>query len=81
MYGTVKDLNAYIGIICVPPSNAQEVCDALIESGIEAIWNFSPTTLRVPSNIIVSDVNMAVSLAELSHKLYMQKIKENKNGK
>lgn len=81
MYGTIKDMNAYIGIICVPTSDAQEVCNLLIESGIEAIWNFSPTRLNVPSNIIISDVNMAVSLAELSHKLYMQKLKENKNGK
>ena len=42
---------------------------------------FSGIKLKVPSNIIVSDVNMAISLSELSHKLYMQKIKENNNGK
>ena len=81
MLGKIKELNALIGIVTVPNEVAQKITDNLISCGVEAIWNFSGIKLKVPSNIIVSDVNMAISLSELSHKLYMQKIKENNNGK
>lgn len=55
-----------MGIITVPDSHAQEVCDKLIECGIKAIWNFAPIHLEVPSNILVQSENMATSLAVLS---------------
>ena len=55
-----------MGIITVPDSHAQEVCDQLIKCGIKAIWNFAPTHLEVPSHILVQSENMATSLAVLS---------------
>ena len=62
-------LNAHIAIITVPASVAQEVCDLAISSGAKALWNFAPTHLDVPSNIVVENVNLASSLAVLSHRL------------
>jgi redox-sensing transcriptional repressor len=53
----------------VPKSNAQLVCDKLVDSGILAIWNFAPVNLKVPENILVRNENMAVSLAFLSKHL------------
>ena len=55
-----------MGIITVPVSQAQQVCDQLIAAGIKAIWNFAPTHLEVPDNILVQNENMATSLAVLS---------------
>ena len=55
-----------IGIITVPQSSAQSVCDMLIDAGIKAIWNFAPVHLRVPQGIVVKNENLAVSLALLS---------------
>ena len=55
-----------MGIITVPAEYAQEVCDQMISCGIKAIWNFAPTHLDVPSNILVQNENMATSLAVLS---------------
>ena len=55
-----------MGIITVPAPHAQQVCDQLIAGGIKAIWNFAPTHLRVPENILVQNENMATSLAVLS---------------
>lgn len=55
-----------MGIITVPGKYAQEVCDRLIGCGIKAIWNFAPTHLDVPANILVQNENMATSLAVLS---------------
>ena len=55
-----------MGIITVPIQHAQAVCDQLIACGIKAVWNFAPTHLEVPSNILVQNENMATSLAVLS---------------
>lgn len=70
----IPRLNAHIGIIAVPVECAQSVCDLLIESGIKAIWNFAPIHLKVDKSIIVQNVNMASSLAILSHQLKEKEI-------
>ena len=66
-----------MGIITVPAEYAQQVCDQLIACGIKAIWNFAPTHLDVPANILVQNENMATSLEVLSMHLQAQ-IKEKK---
>lgn len=66
-----------MGIITVPASVAQQVCNQLIGAGIKAIWNFAPTHLEVPSHILVQNENMATSLAVLSMHLQAQ-MKEKK---
>ena len=66
-----------MGIITVPAEYAQQVCDQLIACGIKAIWNFAPTHLDVPANILVQNENMATSLAVLSMHLQAH-IKEKK---
>ncbi len=72
-----KTHKVLMGIITVPAEGAQEVADQLIAGGIKAIWNFAPTHLEVPSNILVQTENMATSLAVLSVHLQAQ-IKEEK---
>lgn len=67
-----KSHNVLMGIITVPASFAQQVCDQLIENGIKAIWNFAPAHLDVPENILVQNENMATSLAVLSMHLQAQ---------
>jgi redox-sensing transcriptional repressor len=62
-------LNIRIGIITVPAHQAQTVCDMLVSGGIMAIWNFAPTHLSTPKNILVKNENMAASLALLSKHL------------
>lgn len=66
------DQQILIGIITVPASHAQSVCDLLIANGIKAIWNFAPTHLDVPAGILVQYENMATSLAVLSKHLSAQ---------
>lgn len=62
-------LKVKIGIITVPQSSAQAVCDLLVKSGIMAIWNFAPIHLKAPDEILVQNENMASSLAVLSDHL------------
>lgn len=67
-----KRMKVKIGIITVPTSEAQAVCNLMIKNGILAIWNFAPTHLDVPENILVRSENMAASLAMLSSHLAKQ---------
>lgn len=64
-----SSMDVKMGIITVPASEAQGVCDLLVENGIKGIWNFAPTHLKVSENILVQNENMASSLALLSNHL------------
>lgn len=54
-----------IGIITVPQSAAQEVCDRMVKCNLTALWNFSPCVLKVPPHVRVHQENLALSLAYL----------------
>ncbi|MDF2472682.1 MAG: redox-sensing transcriptional repressor [Lachnospiraceae bacterium] len=64
-----RRMKVYIGIITVPASQAQIVCDQLVAGGVLAIWNFAPIRLSVPDHILVQNENLAASLAVLSKHL------------
>ena len=72
----IKDIGAFCqkhnvrrGIITVGSGSAQDVCDRLVESGIEAIWNFAPVTLKVPNGVLLKQENLALSLAYLNNQI------------
>ena len=72
----IRNIGAYcrehgvkLGIITVGQDSAQYVCDMLVESGIKAIWNFAPVTLKVPSGILLKQENLALSLAYLNNQI------------
>ena len=54
-----------MGIIAVPQSQAQIVCDEMIDCDIKAIWNLSAVTLDIPEGILVKNENLALSLSFL----------------
>ena len=62
-------MSIHIGIITVPTSCAQNVCDQLIAGGVRAIWNFAPIDMNVPPNIVIKNEDMASSLAVLTRQL------------
>lgn len=64
-----RENNIHIGIITVPASSAQQICDQMCASGIKAIWSFAPIRLKVPENVLLHEENMAASLALLSKQL------------
>ena len=65
----LKQSGAKMGIIAVPKSAAQEVCDKLVSSGVKGIWNFAAAHLNVPDGIALKNEDLAASLAILSHQL------------
>ena len=73
----VRENNIDIAVLTIPKNSAIQVAERLAANGIKGIWNFAPTHLDVPSNILVQYENMATSLAVLSVHLQAQ-IKEEK---
>ena len=69
-----------LGIITVGEGSAQVVCDQMVKSGIEAIWNFAPCKLSVPEGILLQNENLALALAHLNNQLKNQD-QEEKNGR
>ncbi len=67
-----KRMHVRIGILTVTASVAQSVANAMIEGGIRAIWNFTPTTIDVPDHVILQREELASSLAVLSHRLLIE---------
>jgi redox-sensing transcriptional repressor len=66
----VAERGVKIGIITVPKHAAQEVLNVMVDSGIKAVWNFAPATLRAPKDIVLKTEDLAASLAILAGQLY-----------
>jgi len=67
MKGFIQDKNVKMAIMAVPGNVAQEVANELVDAGVQAILNFSPTVLQVPDNVMVHAVDLALALEHLSY--------------
>ena len=56
-----------MAIVAVPGTSAQEVANALVAAGVQAILNFAPIILQVPANVVVNNVDLAIELENLSY--------------
>ena len=70
----VKNAEVNVGIICTPKEGAQGVADRLTKEGIKAIWNFAPTDLEVPDDVIVENVHLSESLMVLAYLMNQREI-------
>lgn len=70
---TASHRNIDIGIIAVPPNQAQKIADLIVDSDIRAIWNFSNTPISAPNNIIIENTSIDSSLAMIKWKLNRNK--------
>ena len=67
--GLAMRMHVNMGIITVPASEAQSVAGLMVDAGIVAIWNFAPTHLETPENVIVQYEDLSSGFAVLSVKL------------
>ena len=65
----VKENDLKIGIITVGAEAAQEVTDKLVAAGVKALWNFAPTRLEVPAEVVVRNEDLAVGIVSLIYHL------------
>ena len=63
----VPRLKLKLGILTVPNAAAQACADQLVAAGVRGIWNFTAVQLAVPTGVKVQRVDLAASLAVLSH--------------
>ncbi len=68
----VEEEEIKLGVITVPAEAAQEVATEMVEAGIKAIWNFAPTRLYVPEDIVVKNEDLAVGIVSLIYHLSWQ---------
>lgn len=62
----LKRRKVKIGIIAVPPEEAQEIAEILIKNGIEAILNFSSASISVPKTAKVTNIDFTSGLENLT---------------
>jgi redox-sensing transcriptional repressor len=63
----IKEHEIDIGIITTPKESAQKLADQYVSAGVKGIWNFAPTDLEVPDDVIVENVRLNESLFILSY--------------
>ena len=62
----VETYGISIGIITTTALAAQDVADQLVDAGVRSILNFAPTTLDVPYDVLVRDVDVAIEVQILA---------------
>lgn len=63
----IKSRRIDMAIIAVPHEAAQEVVEKLIASGIKAILNFAPVTLKVPAGVELLNIDLSMELERLTY--------------
>lgn len=55
-----------IGVIAVSEKNSQGIADIIVKSGIKGILNFSPTTINVPDDVMVNNIDLTIEFLSLA---------------
>lgn len=66
-----RDTGAEIGILTVPARKAQDMADAMVSTGVKAIWNFTPYRVRVAPGIVMANTSIYAHLALIYNRLNM----------
>ena len=65
----IARLGIKMGIIAVPPDAAQEIADAMIEGGVDAILNYAPVVLKTPARVTVREVDPVSAMQSMTYYL------------
>jgi redox-sensing transcriptional repressor len=71
MAEVVSRLGAELGVVAVPAEAAQGVANALVAAGIRGILNFAPTVLRLPPEVSLVAVDLAVQMEQLAFLVHL----------
>ena len=63
-----------LAILTTPVEVAQELADRLVSAGVVAIWNFTPSHLRVPPGVLVRNEHISLGLSEIAH--FLKRVRE-----
>jgi len=65
----LRENNYRLAIIAVPAASAQEVADACVRAGVQALLNYAPITLSVPPNVHVQYIDPVTHLQRMTYYL------------
>lgn len=65
----MEERHPSVAIITVPAEAAQDVADSAIEAGFAAIWNFSPSRVKVPRHIALANTSIYAHLALIYNRM------------
>lgn len=65
----VSENEVEIAALTIPKSAAPEVAAKLVSLGVKAMWNFAPTDLSLPGDVLVENVHLAESLMRLTYRI------------
>lgn len=74
----MKEHPVHIAALTLPKTKAPQIAAELVRLGVRAIWNFAPTDLHLPKEVMVENVHLVESLMRLSYNL---KAAEENQGK
>jgi redox-sensing transcriptional repressor len=63
--GFIPQKHIEVGVIAAPKQASQKIADLLVSCGIKGIINFSPTTITVPKDVQVRNIDLAVEFLTL----------------
>ena len=66
---TLKENNIDIAVLTIPKDAAVETAEMLVNSGIKAIWNFTPYRIRVRDGIVMTNTSIYAHLALIYNRL------------
>lgn len=58
-----------LAVLTTPVDVSQRLTDGLVSAGVKAIWNFTPTRLTVPSDVLVRSEHISTGLSEIAYHL------------
>ena len=65
----LQDHRIDVAVLTLPVAMAQKTLDRVAACGVKAVWNFAPTDLQHPAEMIVVNVHLSDSLQILSYKM------------
>lgn len=69
MENIIQRLGIKIGIITTPPEPAQCIANRMIESGVQGIWNFTLSLLKVPETVVLQENPLYSNLIQLMNNI------------
>lgn len=67
--GFIATHHVDIAVLTLPRRFAQEALHRVYDGGVRAVWNFAPTDLNHPDDMLVVNVHLMDSLQQLSYRM------------
>lgn len=65
----VRKHDIKLAILTTPVGVSQTITDRLVSAGVKAIWNFSPTRLTAPPDVLIRNEHISLGLGQLAYHL------------